>query len=932
MAQTAKAQDSVTRPADSGAIDGSVRQPQGRGTLAGVRVLIKETGAVATTSEDGSYGFSHLAPGPYTLTFNADGYEPLTLRTEVGGDRATHLDAVFGPPVRSVDEVVVVAQRAPLALARSAQREAENIISVMPYEEIHKLPVVNAGDAVRIIPGVQLETDTGEGRFVNIRGLDSDLSSTTFGGVRLPPTDVTTSPYGGSRAVSFDAIPAEMIGAITVTKTNRPEQEAEALGGTIEISPKTVPLTGKPYFADIRLGSGVEVLRNTPITDLALTFGGRFGLSGWSRKGEDPTADMPFSFIGVFSYYEDKRGVDDLEEAYVDNQPTIPDKAQLTLEQRYYRQHKRRHVYGGELAYTPDSNNRFYVRFYDFGVEQRYNRNGLLYNFPGNPTVQPDGSFLESGVSTQKYYRSTDETFDTQLFTIGGNNDFGVAKIDYFLAHTTGSYEKPFDEIPVWTTNNTSTVQYNNSNSNFPSYSIIGGANPYDLTGYNFSGFSNSTQTSVTHDWSTKVNVRIPTHLTSYPTEEFKFGFGARLRKFDQRVTTYLATSVPSLDLTQAVSGPNLTYYDGHYQMGPLINPSLVSGAFANGAGFAHDPLADAANGARSSYNVTENVYAGYGQYQFGFGRLGIFAGLRIEATDSVFNAFAVTDQNVIQPVTAKHSYVDFLPSLQLRYEFTPTLIARAIYSSTIARPGYNQESPSLNINLPANLVSQGNPNIQPIHSRNVDLSVEKYLPGGGILSAGFFYKDLTNYIVPTVTSQIFPNSGLFAGFTGPVKVITFKNISGARALGYEFDYEQRFRFLPGWLSGFGTDLNWTGVDSRIEIRPGEFSQLPSTARDTANATLFYEQKGRFEVRLGANYISRSLFAIGSASGLDVFSEPRFSLDFGSRFFIRPNLSLYVDAKNLTNTPLKFTEGSPNRPIQRETYRETIQVGIEASF
>src|ERR1700732_3508704 len=221
----------------------------------------------------------------------------------------------------ALQEITITAQRTTEAEARAAQKEAENIVNVISFEEIRKLPVVNSGDAVRIIPGVQLETDTGEGRFVNIRGLDSDLSSTTFGGVRLPPTDVTTSPYGGSRAVSFDALPSEMIGAVTVTKTNRPEQEAEALGGTIEITPKTVPLTGKPYFGDVRVGNGFESLRHTHIQDYAATFGGRFG-----AKGSDYT---PFSAIGVFSYYKDARGVDDLEEVYTDQQPTVPDRAQL---------------------------------------------------------------------------------------------------------------------------------------------------------------------------------------------------------------------------------------------------------------------------------------------------------------------------------------------------------------------------------------------------------------------------------------------------------------------------------------------------------------------------------------------------------------------------------------------------------------------------
>jgi len=535
----------------TGSLEGHVQSARDKASLPLIQVQLQDTSAKTTTDTDGNYAFAALEAGAYTVVFSADGFETLTRQATVGASGATRLDVSMSRAARASEEIVVLGQRTPLGLARQAQREAENIVSVMPYAEIKKLPVVNAGDAVWLIPGVQLETDTGEGRFVNIRGLDSDLSSTTFGGVRLPPTDVTTSPYGGSRAVSFDAIPSEMIGAITVTKTNRPEQEAEAVGGTIEISPKTAPRTGKPYFADLHLGSGVEPLRNTLITDASIAFGGRLGLSGFSA-----TADSPFSFVGVFSYYRDRRGVDDLEESYaIDSSPTAAsDKVFSTLEQRFYRQRKQRHVYGGELGYDLNSTNRFYVRYYDFGVQQQYNRNGLLYNFSGTATLQADGSYADPTVTPQKYYRATQETFNTKLFTVGGNSEFDGVKLDYFLAHTEGSYSKPFDQLPVWSANNSSAVSYNNANADFPSYAVTGGGDPYDLTGYTFSGFSNSTQASVTKDWSAKINARVPTHFTDYPTEEIKVGAGARGRNFDQGVTSYLATTVPSLDLTRCTT------------------------------------------------------------------------------------------------------------------------------------------------------------------------------------------------------------------------------------------------------------------------------------------------------------------------------------------------------------------------------------------
>jgi outer membrane receptor for monomeric catechols len=182
------------------------------------------------------------------------------------------------------------------------------------------------------------------------------------------------------------------------------------------------------------------------------------------------------------------------------------------------------------------------------------------------------------------------------------------------------------------------------------------------------------------------------------------------------------------------------------------------------------------------------------------------------------------------------------------------------------------------------------------------------------------------------VANQTFPNTGIFAGITGPIPVVTFANGSASRVLGVEVAGERRFEELPGFWSGFGASANWTGVDSRIQIRPGNYTALPSTAKNTANAALFYERPGLFNVRVGANYISRSIFAIGTSPALDTYSESRTSVDFGSSYFIIENVKLYLNGKNLTNTPLKYTEGQPNRPIQRETYGQTWQFGVEGSF
>jgi outer membrane receptor protein involved in Fe transport len=123
-------------------------------------------------------------------------------------------------------------------------------------------------------------------------------------------------------------------------------------------------------------------------------------------------------------------------------------------------------------------------------------------------------------------------------------------------------------------------------------------------------------------------------------------------------------------------------------------------------------------------------------------------------------------------------------------------------------------------------------------------------------------------------------------------------------------------------------------VDSRAQIHPGIYGLLPSTSRLTWNAALFYETP-RLELRLAADYVGQNLFSFGgvTSDSQDVYSRARLTMDFGASYAIRRTLRLYVEGKNLLNTPLEFTEGTSwFRPIQREFYDMTVLAGIRLSL
>ena len=279
---------------------------------------------------------------------------------------------------------------------------------------------------------------------------------------------------------------------------------------------------------------------------------------------------------------------------------------------------------------------------------------------------------------------------------------------------------------------------------------------------------------------------------------------------------------------------------------------------------------------------------------------------------------------------------------MQARYAFDTDLIARAVYSKTIARPGFQQVTPSTQVDDANDTVSAGNPSLKPTYSNNFDLSLEYYLPEGGLAYAGLFDKQLTNYIVQTGTIQTITDPvGDLDVFSSGTQVTfsSFENISSATARGVQLVYVDRFRWRPGVLSGLGVNTNFTYVDSRIQIHPGVYSLLPSTSRDTANFALTYDYLDwRFD--LGAYYESRSLFTVGgplytNADGTpssvyaDQYSSARTSLDFGTSYAINDIVSLYFSAKNLTNTKLRFTEtAADDRPIQREFYDQSFEAGV----
>ena len=142
--------------------------------------------------------------------------------------------------------------------------------------------------------------------------------------MRLPVSN-PSSPFSGARAVAFDTFPTGIIGGIEVSKTLRPDMDAEGLGGSINLVPRSGAEHGGQPFLDADLGGGYEALRSTPVYHAEFSAGRSF--SGGDGVGGLFAGADAFSAVISAVYHQDQRGIDDVEESYTDQQSSgVPDK------------------------------------------------------------------------------------------------------------------------------------------------------------------------------------------------------------------------------------------------------------------------------------------------------------------------------------------------------------------------------------------------------------------------------------------------------------------------------------------------------------------------------------------------------------------------------------------------------------------------------
>lgn len=324
-----------------------------------------------------------------------------------------------------------------------------------------------------------------------------------------------------------------------------------------------------------------------------------------------------------------------------------------------------------------------------------------------------------------------------------------------------------------------------------------------------------------------------------------------------------------------------------------------------------------------------EDTYAAFVQATFatdlGAVPLDGVIGVRFVQTDSALNGFvssAVAGVTTYTPVTIDKTDDYILPSFNLRFKLQDDLHLRLAGSKTVVRPSFADLNPGTALTTPGpTLPGQGqggNPNLESPESTNADLSLEWYFRPGSALTGGLFWRDIKDYI------QTFNNPEVFDGST--YQVSRPRN-TDAELKGLEVAYTQFFDMLPGWLSGFGVQLNYTMIDSSArtpDLRADPSGQTFRTADvtnvsdDSYNIIGIYEKYG-LSARLAYNWRSDYIESYNQSGAQPpaVVVKDAAQMDFSLGYDVNDRLTLSFDATNLLDRPVYNYFGSSS---SRDSY------------
>lgn len=823
---------------------------------------------------------------------------------------AAGVHAAEAPTPVAESSVVITGQRASLARAIAAQEQADNIVSVISSDDIGQLPDKNAAEALARLPGVSVQRDQGEGRYVVVRGLDADYNNVTINGALVP------SPEATRRAVALDVLPAGLVRSLEVTKSATPDQDANSLGGTVEVKTLSAfDLPGKLLSVGIAASHDGNTDQNSPSGNLL-----------WAQRFMDGKLGIAAGISGE----KRKFGSDNVE--------TGGDWDGQRLkgwEMRDYLPTRERRAGALNLDYRPDAATSYALRGFISRFSDQESRDRMtIGDFENDDESVAEGELAPATVER----RLRERKYTQEIRSVTGSLDRRLNEA--WKLHLEAATSRATDKTP----NAISDARFTNIESfegvgftNTRAPQLIAPAGVLEAANYELDSFaverayakdrSNQLRLDLTRDfdagsWSGAFKFGAKTTRRDKSTDTDAWEFGSD----DPEDGDYWGAGPTSL--SAFVSGKRIDYPFGN--LGYTLSPDLVR---ARLAGLNRDGAVAIADSTLDDFKLKEDIDAAYFQTSLRSGGWSLLAGVRAERTRFQADGSQVNGDDEISPRTASRSYTNWLPGAHLRYDFDQATSLRAAWSNSVVRANFAQLAPG--VSLDGDEATIGNPDLNPLRSHNLDLGIERVIGNDGVVSAYVFTKDIKDF---TYASDL-AGRGAWADYSS---AISYANGEKARVRGLELAWQQPLRMLPAPFNGLLIGINGAITHSRADIDSADGDggigsrsiRMPGQSNRTGNLMLGYEA-GPFSARLAMNYKSPYLLELGEDvldATQDRFVDTQKQLDLSMSFKIDKRWQLTFDASNLNNEKYYVYMGDKSRNAQHEQYGRTYKIGLKASI
>ena len=873
----------------AGSVAGVVLDARTGLPVRGATLTVEGTDVSIDADFNGVFAAS-LAAGTYTVLVAADGYETSRITDVVVTDGGTrNFSALLNPTgdaegdgVGAIAETITVeaaADAATEAALLAERRSASQIVDNIGAEEISKNTGSDAAGAIKRVTGISLQED----KYVFVRGLGERYSNTTVNGSKVPTVEFD------KKVVPLDMFAADLLEKVTVAKSYTVDQPGDFVAGVIELETKNFP-------PNQRFSIGISAADNSVTTgEPILEYPG--GLSSSGSGGQALPSGFPDERLVRFNFFTQEGFTDeeleDFGEMLLGNWSAAPD------DSASYNQ-------GLKLSYG-NSFDRFGLVLSGTWSDDHDSRQEIqnFYSSGSGGVLLRDNFTLDVGEETVK--QSLMGNFAVRL---GNNGQVSLRALQTGLSNSEARFQQGFladaisdIEDTVLRYQDQEVTSYQMSGDHFLS-DVSGSGSLFEWKGSISDAEVEENRREVLYeidgderflsvlgnsgflfynDQTDELNDGRIDWTTMFSAERgfgsFKFGaaytegdrdFAARRFQIRQRFVRTLDLSLP----------PEELYIPEN--IGLLFQVREVTNA-------------------TDGYTGTFDTTGFYGMGDFSRGRWRIIGGLRSEDWQEeivTVSRQAVDDEPTITAVGEK----DLLPSISMVYDLGNNQSLRASASRTVNRPDFRELAPFGFTQVLGGFNIVGNPELQRAEIDSFDLRWEWFPSGGEVLAASLFHKDFTDPIEAVIVPAVEDTQ-------------TFQNNGGATNQGFELEVRKRLGFLAEALDTVTAIVNYTFVDSEIEIDPSitllTNPKRPLTGQPDNVVNVVLEWSPRTinsSVRLLYNFVDDKVF-LGGVQGLpDILESARSTVDLTWAYSFPQGVSLKLSGTNLLDEEKEWTQ------------------------